>query len=205
MKILLSFVFLLAFASAGFAQIEATTKDGKVVVLKPNGTWQYKVKDANKSAGKSTINIEAGLVYRSGDVVPVSRTKFYLLSASAGEILNTAELKEMLLNDAKKNSPSLVSGVQNPNAERLLVSLSFSTLYPTYADAGFKAIAAAKQFEVTSDFQGKATFADIPKGIYYLFAIAQTRKGSAIWDLEVNANEATVNVILDQNNAASVR
>ncbi|MCY7348305.1 MAG: hypothetical protein LH614_19090 [Pyrinomonadaceae bacterium] len=186
--------------------IDAVTKDGKAVILKSDGTWVFNENgNATQNNGTAIINIEAALVYRSGDVVPVSRTKFYLLSESAAKLLDTPELRELLLSDAIKTSTALVDGAKNPTPAMLFSALAYETLYPTFVPAALQAIAKAKKFETTSDFQGKASFQDIPKETYYLFVISQTRKGMAVWDLEVKVDKDQAAIVLDQNNAATVR
>lgn len=217
MKRLFVLVFIFVFSVFGFSQakpsktppvttIDAITKDGKAVILKSDGRWVFNSAAAStESTANASVNIEAALVYRSGEVVPVTRTKFYLLSESAAALLDTPELRELLLSDATKASPTLVSEAKNPTPKVLFAAFSYEGIYPNFIRAGLQAIIKAKKFETTSDFQGKASFQNIPKGAYYLFVISQARNGAAVWNVEIKADSDRTDVVLDQNNAASVR
>jgi hypothetical protein len=78
-----------------------TTKEGRTVVLKSDGTWEYAKDNEPAPATKpptggrknATLSFEAGLVYQSGDVKPVARTTFYLLDDNLGKILKAAGLQ----------------------------------------------------------------------------------------------------------------
>src|SRR5438552_1880647 len=70
----------------------ATTKEGRTVILKSDGTWEYEKDNVPTSTTKTpsvrkdaTLSFEAGLVYKSGDVKPVARTTFYLLDNELGK------------------------------------------------------------------------------------------------------------------------
>src|SRR5437764_14620029 len=69
-------------AAADASTQTAVTRDGRTVILKNDGTWEYQQKVPNAivptvSKQKGTLSIEAGLVFQSGDVKPVARTTFY--------------------------------------------------------------------------------------------------------------------------------
>jgi hypothetical protein len=56
--------------------------------------------------------------------------------------------------------------------------------------------------EIMTDFDGKATFDDVPPGNYWLFGQTETRAAFTLWDLpiELKAGE-NKKILLDQNNA----
>ena len=78
-----------------------TTKDGRTVILKSDGTWEYAKEPEEASAttvarpgrNNSTLSLEAGLVFKSGDVKPVARVTFYLLDDDRAKILEGAGLQ----------------------------------------------------------------------------------------------------------------
>src|ERR1051325_3682068 len=76
----------------------ATTDDGKRVQLRSDGTWKYSettettptVTVAPTAPQTSALSLEAGLVFKSGDIRPVARTEFHLLDESLLKILRDA-------------------------------------------------------------------------------------------------------------------
>ena len=177
----------------------ATTDDGRKVILKSNGTWKYdgaaeetpvKMPLATKPVSKKNgvLSLEAGLVFKSGDIKPVARTEFHLLDKSLAEILREAG----------------VQGDRGDNSEHNLV-FTYG-LAMTYGQSNLpsgvsEAVRSHIVQSATSDFSGKAKFGAAPQGTYYVYALASTPKGFVIWNLKVDINSAEVSVTLDQNNA----
>ena len=220
MKILLSIALCFMFSLAGFGQAkkptlktppkltraivetEAVTKDGKAVVLRSDGTWRFSASTPiTQTKASSTINIEAAIIYRADDVVPVAQTKFYLLPDSVGTILKAPLLTEILVSDSVKQSTYLPDEFRAGKLSSYISALRYETIYPNFVLAAYSAISKNAKFETTSDLTGKASFSNVPQGRYYLFVISQTKKGFTVWDLEVNVNAEVMNVILDKNNA----
>ncbi|MDQ3219604.1 MAG: hypothetical protein M3Q26_02505 [Acidobacteriota bacterium] len=54
---------------------------------------------------------------------------------------------------------------------------------------------------VTTDFSGKAKFAAVAAGTYYLMGFGSTPRGFVIWNLKVALKAGETPIILDQNNA----
>ncbi len=190
---------------ASVAEIEATTVDGKKVVLLSNGTWKYDnspSKVETKAAVPkvdATLSLETGIIYRSGEVMPVARTTFYLLDEDVLSIAKKAGLQ-----------PSEISSrVYKDDIDKALISDiggSLAGKYQSlYADFAQKFLAALEPHIIqkfTTDFSGKATVNNLERKSYYLFGVGATRKSNALWNLPIDLSKET-SIVLDQNNATS--
>ena len=138
---------------------------------------------------KTSLFIEAALVYSYGGAQPVARNTFYLVDKSAESILAEAGLR---------------SGRAEKNLVTTYAMASTYSLIPAQgaiAAQGARAIAPHIIKEVTTDFTGKAVIDDLKVGTYWIFSIVKTRGGFAVWNLEKAITEGENKVILDQNNA----
>lgn len=182
----------------------ATTRDGKIVLLHSDGTWEYSgdnpsavsVNQPSPAAQAAALNIEAGLVYRSGDSKPVARTEFHLLDKSAAAIIREAGVK---LSDRP-------TGAEDNTDQRVMFSLGLNMAYRevSNSEAYNAAMTAIKQHIIksfTTDFGGKAAIDGIPQGDYYLFGFYKSAKGFVIWNVPVNLKPGSNSLTLDQNNA----
>jgi hypothetical protein len=147
--------------------------------------------------GRSSILLEAGLVFKSGDVRPVARTTFYLLDDNPGKIMSLAGLS------------SDSTGLQDPYdglAFKYGLSVAYADLaLPEYANFRQEAAAALKPNivqTVITDFTGKARITGLAAGTYYLLGVYKTPKGIALWNFKVRVTPGQTAVTLDQNNAA---
>ena len=137
-----------------------------------------------------TLAIEAGIIYKMGGNQPVGRTEFGLLNASLA----------ILISD---------SGYRSRFGQIDLISAwGIDRQYPNNSNAGVlsRIDAAIKEHAVqtvTTDFNGRASFENLQPGSYFLFGIAQTRGGHAIWNLPIEIKAGQNSILLDQNNAAS--
>jgi hypothetical protein len=201
---LLSMLTSFAFASnqaKSTATQTATTKDGRVVILNPDGTWKY-AKEAETDIEKSRVSLEAAIIYRSGNVKPVARTEFHLLDQSLVQILRAAGLQP----DRRWIQPQ---GDDEALVNTFAYAVTTSLIDPTFLSKALPALKPHIIQTVTTDFTGKASFDSIKAGSYFIVGIAQTATGSsgghAVWNLKVDVKPGTSNVILDQNNAVYAR
>lgn len=184
----------------------ATTKDGRTVMLKSDGTWEYakEAQAANASnvprSGRknSNLSFEVGLVFKSGDVKPVARATFYLLDDDLAKILKEAGLQ----------APRRFSSGGNPEedlVDAFASSVRFSSLedYKEFYPAAMTALKPHIIQSVITDFGGKGSFEPVPAGTYYLMGVTETPRGYAIWNLKVDLKLGQNSVTLDQNNAAT--
>jgi hypothetical protein len=175
----------------------ATTEDGRKVLLSSDGTWNYSRNDINVPNAavkdKNTLKLETGIVMRSGDVKPISRTTFYLLNKSFTSIIMDAGLSEYYGKDKTTESLCrLFSAYYKDFGERKrandAVSFTMSAVKPHVIQT------------VTSDFGGKATFINLPLGKYWLVGFSGVGKSYFTWDLEASLLSGDNSIILDQNN-----
>lgn len=126
---------------------------------------------------KKNLNIKAAIVYNFGGAQPVARVPFFLLDTDVKTIANEAGIPT--------NIPFEMSLALEPNM-----------------------VAATKKHIVstaTTDFQGNATFENVPSGKYTIHSIAQTRGGFAMWYLPVDLDSNNQIILLDQSNAISAK
>jgi hypothetical protein len=230
MNILKIILCLLLFATSGVSQTRrprptpapekppisiqtATTKDGRTVLLKSDGTWEYTndpivtappaaqtepVSVPSASTALGSLSLESALVFRSGDVKPMARVAFYLMDENLATVLRKAGLKV-----------SSRYGNRADTDQNLLFEFGSAEKFPSLPDmASFRnsALEAMKphiKANITTDFSGKATFTDIPPGDYYLVAVGITPRGFVVWNVPVSIKAGVASSItLDQNNAA---
>jgi len=157
-----------------------------------------------------SISIEAGLIYKSGDAKPVARTTFYLLDESLGEILRKADVKPPF--DAPANADVKVRDMVYTK----LVLMQYARILPVldkikrdqegqrmhdFCELVTSSLLPHVVAKETTSFSGKAKFASLKPGTYYVFGMYPTQRGSVVWDLSVDATKSEANITLDQNNA----
>lgn len=180
MKFSLPLCAFVLLCGSAYAQQTATTADGKRVVLKDDHTWQY----ADASSSGVSLKIEAGIAYKLGGVQPVARTAFVLLDANP--------IPELV-----KLPPAYTRGLANAAEE---MALRCGKDMP---DA-MAVIQKHTRYSVTTGFDGKAEFAGVRPGKYWVFGATETRSGCAFWLREIELTKSE-NMALDQNNAVMVR
>jgi hypothetical protein len=137
------------------------------------------------------IELEAGLIFNSGDVKPVGRATFSVLKESAEKIVLTQEHLDMYNRD--------ISSLGFGSQEKSLAGWSMygAVLYmdgqitPSYAAAVRDAISKASVASATTGFDGKATIEDVPIGDYYLFGVYKFGKQTTYWNVPVSVKAGT--------------
>jgi hypothetical protein len=185
------------------SEIEATTREGKKVILLSDGTWKYsnlpseaKVKSPVAKAD-ATLSLETGIIYQSGEVIPVARTTFYLLDE---DILSIA--KKAGLQPSKISSSVYKDDIDNALIFDIGSSMAgkYQSLYTDFAQKFLAALEPHIIQKFTTDFSGKATVNNLERKSYYLFGVGATRKSSALWNLPIDLSKET-SIVLDQKNA----
>lgn len=157
-------------------------------------------------AGKaqSTLSVEAGLVYKSGDVKPVARNEFYLLDDDAEKILRDAGIEKR----GRLRRWKEVSFVNSYAAAKLCVSrvtrcpaLKDSWDFARDADNALKSHVIKT---VTTGFDGKASFEPVPAGTYYVMGVYLREDSFVSWNVKVELKSESQQVILDQNNSSMI-
>ena len=143
-------------------EIEATTRDGKVVILKSDGTWRYATPAERASeppavTKKTTLSLETGIIYRNGEVVPVARTTFYLLDDDVLTIAKSGGIQPRpdTLSIYKDVDRSLLSDIAHALAGQ------YQSLYADFGANFLKVLEPHIIARFTTDFSGKATVADL--------------------------------------------
>ncbi len=195
MKLYLSLTLLLVFSLSVFAQAKKPLPKPKPPVIKAENS----VIDAATPANKKDFSIEAIVVYPSGEVVPISRSTFYILDTDLLTILKNAEIQPI------ENTLQIFKG----DTDKALISdagysLSgkYSSPYSELAEKVSKTIKAHIVQQITTDSQGKGTFKRLDGENYYLFGTGGTRFSNVIWNMKIDTTTNS-SIILDQNNAAS--
>jgi hypothetical protein len=162
---------------------------------------EVKSKTKNTAAlqeGKKDFNIEASVVYPSGEVVPVSRSTFYILDTDLLTILKEAEIQPT------ENTLQVFKG----NTDKALISdagYSLSGRYSSpFSEIAAKVSEAIKGHivqKITTDYQGKGAFKGLDGENYYLFGTGGTRFSNVIWNMKIDA--ANSSLTLNQSNAIS--
>lgn len=155
-----------------------------------NASPSYQIAPIDTPTPTGTINLETGIEYKMGGVQPVSRTEFQLLDSDLNSILAEAGL------NAKDQS-----GLDR------IAQFGLAAKYPEQSGGAIarclKAIKKHSRYSTTTDFQGKAKFAGVNVGTYYLFGYTETRGGFAVWSLPTKVGTGESTVYLDVSNAAT--
>lgn len=209
----------------------ATTKDGKTVLLKSDGTWEYtsdpvaepKPEPTPEPVAAATpelasLSIEAAIVYSMGGAQPVARTDFLLLDESLPKILreaglNVGDLDAEHTRESRRKFPTMpdfskMSPAKADTDENLVTDFALASKFPSLGDGQFltKARDGIRKHTVTTgttDFGGKLQMKDVQPGNYFIVAYAETRRGYAIWNLAVSLKAGLNSILLDQRNAAT--
>lgn len=156
-----------------------------------------------------SLQVEAGLIYKSGAVKPVMTTDFYLLDNDLVEILKNAK-------------------VELPMERTETVNKFYDEFYPKYA-LKFYAITSSernmqsrpqnlKDFyeqantailprivqKQTSNFSGKVSFQGLKPGIYYVMSVYKTDQNTFVWNSKVDVTNGDASISLDQSTATSM-
>lgn len=152
---------------------------------------------------KGTLNIEAGLVFKNGDVKPVARTDFFLISEPLDSVLSNAGLKKEVKEGGRTrlvNEPA-----EYFNYDYSLAMWKYGS--SLYSDSLAKAIQTLKEnatATLTTDFSGKSTLQGVKTGNYFLVGIGGTERQAVVWNMPIQVTVGTTNVVLDNKNASAI-
>ncbi len=151
---------------------------------------------------QSALRLRATVALKPGYPQPVARTTFYLVDDSLATILKSAGVtikgrdgKDKLAQTEDDYAIWFGFGANN------LRMLPIGDFYG-------KAMGTLKPHilqTVISDFDGKARFAPIKVGAYYLLGVARTPKGFAVWHMRAPLDQPTVELLLTERNAVVVQ
>jgi hypothetical protein len=149
---------------------------------------------------KGTIELEAGLLFNSGDTKPVVRATFYLLKENPEKIVVTQENLDIYNKDRAGSS---IIGRETLSGFGLLgAALAMDgQLAPNFAIAAKKSLQTSSTASGTTGFDGKATMTSVPTGDYYLFGYYRFGGQTIYWNIPVSVKTGVNKIVLDNNNA----
>jgi len=201
----------------------ATTSDGRKVILKSDGTWEYYKetppsvavpketpqnvtvpKETSPSIAvpndseKSILSFDARVVSKSGDAKPIAGGTFYLLDDDLNRILQTSDLKP-------EKRLSLLNTFSMANYGS---SLGIERSAKAFAGA-MESVKPHIVATTTSDFNGKGQFSSLVPGTYYLVnvSVVYLNTGSLndrkaiLWNVKVQIQPGQNSTTLDEKNA----
>jgi hypothetical protein len=209
-------------ASSVFAQKprpRSATKTTSTATKKTATTTKEKTespaptKPAPIKAGK--IDLEAGLIFKSGDIKPVGRTTFYLLKDNAEKIFLTQEYLDTYNRDMAAfwskmigDNPRLQALQRDKQIDKTLDKWSLyeavldmdGRMAPNFAVAVKNGLDAAAVVATTTGFDGKATFDNVPVGNYHIFGYYKVGENTTYWNLPITVKPGDNKIILDNDN-----
>ena len=153
-------------------------------------------KPVEQKQRERNIPIKVAIIYNLGGPQAVARERFYLLSKDASQLWKEAGL----LNAEKLRVPSMTKQPSEESVFRFFFSLD---MYRVGEGKPSQFEDAVKPFivkTVDTDFEGDATFENVPDGVYYIYGVTETRSGYAVWNYKVSTQENKT-VLLDNKNA----
>lgn len=158
---------------------------------------------------RSALQIEAKVIYNMGGPQPVARANFYLIDVDPLTIRADDPVVKNSRGGKDLTDAELVSGATFLLFAKVLqedkVTDDNAKQFLGIVEAGRSLWGPHLVKETRTDFDGKATFADLKPGSYWLLGMTETRKGFCLWDLNVEINRGENKLLLDQHNAASCR
>jgi hypothetical protein len=136
----------------------------------------------------SVLSIETGLVFKSGEVVPVARTRFFLTFKNIADILRE-------IDQATDTTDSIELGVFN-----MMLDLGLTEKGKADREEKINLINMCEVVSSITDFGGKAVFPPVAPGIYYLVGWTKIRNTRVLWHVKMNLKPGSNTIILDQNN-----
>ena len=143
--------------------------------------------DRKAAADKNaTLTVQVGLTMKSGDTKPVSNTKVYLTKKTSSDYLGDIEV---VYNDGKKQSRDLFFIAWAKGLGE------WSILYGTFARKVYDRLKSETVAVSDTDFNGTASFEDIPKGEYYAICVTPLG-GGAVLEKRISVSTSKVKVAL---------
>lgn len=159
---------------------------------------------------RSSLEVEAQIIYNMGGPQPVARQTLYLVDRDVLSIrFDEPEVKakqEQFKTDEEKTLFTMQG--MNLLLLKMLVEKRNEIKDEKQLKEFLGALELSKPFwadhivqTAQTDFKGKATFTNLKSGQYWILAITETRAAIAVWNHKVNLQSGENKVLLDQNNA----
>jgi len=147
-----------------------------------------------KVKANGSLSVETGIVFQSGDVLPLARMSLRLSRKSFAEIV-----AEVL---GKNNNPS--SDEMEPIqkfAKGIALTQSLGESSGVLQDECITSLDKYSSSSAVTDFQGRAEMSLISPGIYFLVGHSYVRGTAFVWNVRVEIKPGNNSIVLDQNNA----
>jgi hypothetical protein len=173
-------------------QIKVLTSIGLLLLLSFTACKQTDERPFPQEPLHRDISIKVAIIYNFGGPQAVASEHFHLLTKDFVQIwkqsglVNEDKLKDLKLNDEQLFRLVFIGD-----------QLTVLNNKPSKLDEALKPYIVKK---VKTDFEGNATFENVPDGNYYIYGITETRSGYAVWNYAVSTNESRP-VLLDNKNA----
>jgi hypothetical protein len=172
---------------AAFSRVLFESGFRTIVFVGPNKEWEIDVgrPTTQLSSSSVTLGIEAGIIYLNGGMQPVARTEFVLLDEDPERLFCRA-------------------GLSCDQSRIAFETYGMSMIHRDTHELIGNATAEISKHTVAStitDFGGKAIFKNVPSRKFWLFGIAQTRRGCAVWSIPMDIEGQDSSIVLDQHNA----
>jgi hypothetical protein len=165
----------------------------------PQLSTNSKSEPETKPVTKGKIDIEAGVVFKNGDVKPVARTVFYLLKDNAEKVILTQEHLNLFNQEQVRKFASSKPKTLGQWSMYEAVLYMDGRITPNFAVAAKKSLESSKITSTTTGFDGKATLEEVDAGDYYLFGYYQA-SDTTYWNIPVSVKAGTNKVILSNDN-----
>jgi hypothetical protein len=163
---------------------------------------------AGCSLFRSSLVIDAQIIYNMGGPQPVARQTFYLLDADVLSLTVDDPKIKAKLDSAKDENEKLSLAM----AGVLLAALKNAVDNKEMAEKSGKTLLAAVELSkpywqphlvasTQTDFMGHGVFENLRPGTYWLLGITETRAAFTFWNLRLSLGAGENKVMLDQNNA----
>jgi hypothetical protein len=157
---------------------------------------------------RSTLTIDAQIIYNMGGPQPVARQTFYLLDAD--------------LLSLKADDPKIKARLDSATDEKDKLSLTMSAMLlaalknavenQDMAEKSGKSLLRSVELSksywephlvqsMQTDFKGHGVFENLKPGNYWLVGMTETRAAFTFWNLKVSLARGENKLMLDQNNA----
>jgi len=169
--------------SSSGGQVVVPDTSAPVTTAPPSSSSQTvtSVPPSTIASDKGTVQLEAKIAGKTGNVQPVKAERFYLLDKDLQSILSDAD-------------------IEDETGQGLTNAFGLSVVNPSkYGETNKKAMNAINKhivYRTQTDASGKASMKDVKPDTYYLFGVTKTANGFAIWSAPVTIQPGENSLIL---------
>ncbi|MCA1639304.1 MAG: zinc ribbon domain-containing protein [Acidobacteria bacterium] len=169
--------------SSSGGQVVVPDTSAPVTTAPPSSSSQTvtTIPPSTVASDKGTVQLEAKIAGKTGNVQPVKAERFYLLDKDLQSILSDAD-------------------IEDETGQGLTNAFGLSVVNPSkYGETNKKAMNAINKhivYRTQTDASGKASMKDVKPATYYLFGVTKTSNGFAIWSSPVTIQPGENSLVL---------